>query len=459
MAKLWNGRFARGTHNLMEQFSESISFDRELAEVDIRASLAHAKMLNAVKLISTKDLSAVRKGMKEILESIRAGKFVYRTSDEDIHMAIESELTRRVGDPARRLHTARSRNDQVATDTRLWTREKIDLLSGLILNVQKALLATATREKDVVIPGYTHLQRAQPILASQHLLAYVEMLERDRERMADARKRVNRMPLGSCAMAGTTLPIDRQMVCKELGFDGLCENSMDAVSDRDFIVETLSALTLLFLHLSRFSEDVILWSGSEMGLIKLDDAWSTGSSIMPQKRNPDLMELTRGKTGRIVGSLMGMITVIKGLPMTYNRDLQEDKDPLFDAVATAELTLRCLAEFVPTIKFNRKRAASLLVDGFLDATVLAEYLVNKGLPFRSAHEVSGTLVRHAEENGLRLCEIPLEFMRGVSPLIGKDVFQCLNPQNTPKAYVSAGSAGHKEVSKALTRWKKRLAKK
>lgn len=452
MAKLWKGRFEGGTDKLLERFSESISFDKELAFVDIQGSLAHAKMLCECGLITKKDLAAIKRGMAEIKKELEAGTFVFDIANEDIHMSIEGALTKKVGDPAKKLHTARSRNDQVATDLRLWTRGKIDGLVGFIRALQKELFKVAQANKELVIPGYTHLQRAQPVLAAQHVLAYVEMLERDRERLLDARKRVNRMPLGACALAGTTLPIDRTITCKELGFDGLCENSMDAVSDRDFVIETLAALSLLFIHLSRFSEDVILWASSEWGLIKLHDAWSTGSSIMPQKRNPDLLELTRGKSGRVIGSLMSMLTVVKGLPMTYNRDLQEDKEPLFDAVATAELTLQCLAGFVPTIKFNTARAAQMLEGGYLDATVLAEYLVIKGLPFRECHSVSGKLVRIGEDSGRKLCEITLKEMQAICPLIKDDVFACLNPAQTPKAYVSQGSAGPKEVNRALSRW-------
>lgn len=456
MAKMWKGRFKGGTNKLMEEFSESISFDRELAFVDIQGSLAHAKMLAECKLITKKDLAAIRRGMKEIKSEIETGKFKYKISDEDIHMGIEAALTKKIGDPAKKLHTARSRNDQVSTDLRLWTRCKIDNLCELITQVQKALLKVASQNSELVIPGYTHLQRAQPVLISQHIMAYMEMLGRDKDRLLDARKRLNFMPLGACAMAGTTLPIDRRITCKELGFDGICPNSMDAVSDRDFVVEVLAAISVLFLHLSRFSEDVILWASSEWSLLVLHDSWSTGSSIMPQKRNPDLLELTRGKTGRVVGSLMSIITVIKGLPMTYNRDLQEDKEPLFDAVKTAEMTLECLAGFIPTIKFRKEVALEMLQDGFLDATVLAEYLVLKGLPFRECHEVSGTLVRIAEDSSRRLCDLTLKEMQDVSKLIGKDIFKCLNPAQTPKAYKSSGSAGNKEVNKSLKRWKTSL---
>jgi argininosuccinate lyase len=321
-----------------------------------------------------------------------------------------------------------------------------------------SLIGVAERERTLVIPGYTHLQRAQPVLLSHHLMAYVEMFARDRERLADCRRRTNRLPLGAGALAGTTLPIDREMVRRELGFEALCENSMDAVSDRDFVIETLSCLALIAVHTSRMAEDVILWTSSEWGLAKLDDAWSTGSSIMPQKRNPDLLELTRGKTGRVVGALVAMLMVVKGLPMSYNRDLQEDKEPLFDAVRNVDLVLECLAAFLPTLEFNPARAAEMLRDGFLDATVLAEYLVEKGLPFRSAHEASGSLVRKVEDRGLQLADLSLGEMKMASQLIDQGIFRRLDPARTPAAYVSVGSAGPKTLRQALTFWKKRLSK-
>ena len=456
MAKLWHGRFKKGTHPLLEQFSESLSFDRELAHVDIRGSLAHAAMLAKVKLISASDLKAIQKGLKTVEKEITDGKFVFRSEDEDIHMAVEARLTALIGEPAKRLHTARSRNDQVATDLRLWTREKLAGLGKLLRDVQKSMLRVAQKNAQLVIPGYTHLQRAQPVLLAQHLMAYIEMWERDAGRLEDAAGRLNHLPLGSCALAGTTLPIDRPAVAKALGFSGLCENSMDGVSDRDFVVETLSALALLFVHLSRLSEDVILWASSEWRLIKLDDAWSTGSSIMPQKRNPDFLELTRGKTGRVFGDLVAMLTIMKGLPMTYNRDLQEDKIALFDAVRTAEITLTCMKEFLPTLRFDARRAAEMLDGGFLEATALAEYLVGKGLPFRECHAISGTLVRICEDRGIRLADLSLPEMQKVCPRIAADVMARLVPQNTPAAYKSAGSAGNREVMKNLARLTKKL---
>ncbi|GHV23381.1 argininosuccinate lyase [Planctomycetales bacterium] len=456
--KLWHGRFKKGTHPLLEKFSESLSYDRELARVDIRGSLAHAAMLARVKLIAASDLASIKRGLAQVEKEIAGGTFVYRAADEDIHMAIEARLTAIAGEPAKRLHTARSRNDQVATDLRLWLRDKIAGLQKLLRRTQAAAVAVADREKELVIPGYTHLQRAQPVLLAQHLLAYVEMWERDFDRLADANRRVNFLPLGACALAGTTLPIDREFVAQELGFAGLCANSMDAVSDRDFVIETLAALAILFVHLSRLSEDLILWASSEWRLIKLDDAWSTGSSIMPQKRNPDFLELTRGKTGAIFGALTTLLTIMKGLPLTYNRDLQEDKTPLFGAVATAELTLTCFAEFIPTLFFDKKRAAAMLADGFLEATALAEYLVEKKTPFRDAHRISGELVRIAEDTDRRLADLSLEEMQAVSPAIGPDLLPRLNPQTLPNAYRSAGSAGTVEVKKSLARWKKKLGR-
>ena len=458
MAKMWKGRFNSSTHPLMEAFNQSLSFDQELGRQDIAGSLAHAAMLTSVGLLTKSEHAAIRKGLEGIDRDYRSGALRFDPANEDIHMSIEVELTRRIGEPAKKLHTARSRNDQVATDLRLWTREKQDLLDRRLGDLMRAVLSVAERERDLVVPGYTHLQRAQPVLLAHHLLAYVEMFGRDRERLADCRGRTNRLPLGSCALAGTTLPIDRDFVRRELGFDKLCDNSMDGVSDRDFVIETLSCLALAAVHASRLAEDIILWTSSEWGLARLDDAWSTGSSIMPQKRNPDLPELTRGKAARVIGSLVSLLVLVKGLPMTYNKDLQEDKEPLFDAVRTMDATLEALAAFFPTLAFDRQRAASMLVGGFLDATVLAEYLVDRGMPFRSAHEVSGRLVRLAEDSGRCLAEVTLKEMREVSSLFANDIFKRLDPAKTPGSYISAGGSGVREVSKALARWKKRLAK-
>ena len=456
MAKMWKGRFSAATHPLLETFSESLSFDRELAQVDIRGSCAHARMLAHVGLLTAKERDAILKGLDDIRQDIETGRFEYRAADEDIHMAIEGELTRRIGEPAKKLHTARSRNDQVATDMRLWCREAVDTLDTGLKTLQRRLLAKAREYRDTVVPGFTHLQRAQPVLLAQHLLAYVEMFGRDRERLADARARINRMPLGSCALAGTTLPIDRTFTMKALGFEALCMNSMDAVGDRDFCVELVAALALVMAHISRLSEDVILWSSSEWGLVTLADEWSTGSSIMPQKRNPDVCELARGKSGRVYGALMALLTLIKGLPMTYNRDLQEDKPQVFDAVRTAGITVTTLAGFVPSLAFNSDAARRMLTGGFLDATVVAEYLVEKGLPFRSAHEVSGRLVRLCEDRGGALSELSLEDFVAESPLFEPDIFKRLDPERVVKAYCSAGSAGTREVAKSLARWTRLL---
>ncbi len=456
MAKMWKGRFAAATHPLMEAFGASIAFDRELGKEDVQGSLAHAKMLCAAGLLTKKEHAAVKSGLEAIAKDIAAGTLLYDPANEDIHMSIEAELTKRIGEPAKKLHTGRSRNDQVATDLRLWCRGKQDALLARLRGVMVALMELARRERNLVIPGYTHLQRAQPVLLAHHLLAYVEMFGRDRERLEDCRRRTNRLPLGAGALAGSTLPLDREMVRRELGFDALAANSMDAVSDRDFVIETLSCLSLMAVHTSRLAEDIVLWTSSEFGLAKLDDAWSTGSSIMPQKRNPDLLELTRGKTGRVVGSLVSLLVTVKGLPMTYNRDLQEDKEPLFDAVRTMDFVLECLTEFLPTLSFSAERAAAMLRGGFLDATVLAEYLVERGMPFRSAHEVSGTLVRLAEDSGRELRDLTHEEMRAASPLIGIDVYKRLDPAKTPGSYATEGAASPRSVSRALTAWKKKL---
>ncbi len=455
---MWKGRFKSPTHPLMEAYNQSIAFDQELGKQDIQGSLAHAKMLAKVGLLRKDDYQAIKKGLETIAKDLAGGTLAFDPANEDIHMSVEAELTKHIGEPAKKLHTARSRNDQVATDLRLWAREKQDCIDTRLRDLMSSILALAVREKATVIPGYTHLQRAQPVLLAHHLMAYLEMFDRDRDRLADCRRRTNRLPLGSGALAGTTLPIDREFVRQELGFDDICRNSMDGVSDRDFVIETLACLSLVAVHVSRLAEDVILWTSSEWSLAKLDDAWSTGSSIMPQKRNPDLLELARGKSGRVIGSLVSLLVLLKGLPMTYNKDLQEDKEPLFDAVKTVDQTLETLAAFFPTLVFDRKRAAELLVDGFLDATVLAEYLVEKGLPFRSAHEVSGKLVRIAEDSGRRLADLGIKELLGVSPLFGDDVYKRLDPARTPQSYVSSGSSGIQEVGKALTRWKKRLAK-
>jgi argininosuccinate lyase len=455
---MWKGRFKGSTHPLLEAFGQSVSFDRELGRQDVAGSIAHARMLAAVGLLGAGECRAILKGLAAISRDMERGKLVFDPANEDIHMSVEAELTARIGEPAKKLHTGRSRNDQTVTDLRLWARERQDAIRERLRRVMLSLLAVAEREKRLIIPGYTHLQRAQPVLLAQHLLAYVEMFARDRERLDDCRRRTNRLPLGAGALAGTTLPIDREMVRRELGFDALCENSMDAVSDRDFAVETLACLALIAVHVSRLAEDVILWTTSEWGLAKLDDAWSTGSSIMPQKRNPDLLELARGKTGRVIGALVALLTVLKGLPLTYNRDLQEDKEPIFDAVRTVDSTLECLAAFLPTLRFNPERAARLLDEGFLDATALAEYLVEKGLPFRAAHEVSGKLVRLAEDSGRKLREIGLREMVAACRLIKDDVFARLEPSGTPSNYVSAGNAGPASVNRALASWKKKLAK-
>ncbi len=453
---LWGGRFRERPHPMLQAFSESLSVDRALAEVDLRASLAHAQMLRAQKLITAKELGALRKGLRAIERDLRADRLRLRPEDEDIHMAVEAELTRRVGEPARKLHTARSRNDQVATDLRLWSREAADRLMSAVRALQAAFVAAARAHQDLVIPGYTHLQRAQPVLLAHHLLAYVEMLDRDHGRLADCRKRLNRSPLGAGALAGTTLSIDRAATAEALGFDRPCANSMDAVADRDFCVELAAAAAVLCMHLSRFAEDAILWASQEWGLLRLPDAWSTGSSLMPQKRNPDLLELVRGKTGRVYGDLTALLTLLKGLALAYNRDLQEDKPPLFDAVRTALACLEVLTAFLPDARFDREAAQRLLQAGHLEATALAEHLVARGMPFRSAHEAVGKLVREAEARGCALADLPLETLRSADPGLDEDVRALLTPTAIVDAYRSAGSSARQQVGRALRRWARRL---
>jgi argininosuccinate lyase len=441
----------------MEEFNQSLRFDHELWRQDIEGSIAHAKMLSEVGLLDKADFKAIQGGLTSIAQDFAAGNIPLDPANEDIHMLVETELTARIGEPARRLHTARSRNDQVATDLRLWTRSKQDLLDKRLAQLELALVKLADREKKLVIPGYTHLQRAQPVLLAHHLLAYVEMFARDRERLADCRRRTNVLPLGACALAGTTLPIDRESTQRKLGFAAIANNSMDAVSDRDFVVETLAALSLIAIHVSRLAEDAILWTSSEWRLARLDDAWSTGSSIMPQKRNPDLLELARGKSGRVIGSLVALLVVLKGLPLAYDKDLQEDKEPLFDAVKTTDAVLSALTEFFPTLTFDQDRATELLSGGFLDATLLAEYLVEKGMPFRTAHDISGQLVRQAEERDVPLSGLTLTEFQAIHPDFTREVYERLDPARAPDFYRSAGSSGRRQVARALAAWKKRLS--
>jgi argininosuccinate lyase len=425
------GRFAKGRLPEVEAFTASLPFDRRLFRHDIRGSIAHANMLAKVKLISRAEAAQIVNGLRAIEGEIAAGKFKFEVADEDIHIAIERRLIEVAGDAGRKLHTARSRNDQVALDIRLFLKDEIPAVVALIEHLREALLDVASRHADTVMPGYTHMQRAQPVSLAHHILAYVDMLDRDRERCAQALARTDVMPLGAGALAGTTLQIDREAVAEALGFARIAENSMDAVSDRDFAVDFLSAAALLAVHLSRMSEEVILWTTAEFGFATLPDEFSTGSSMMPQKKNPDLLELIRGKSGRVIGDLVAMLTILKGLPLTYNSDLQEDKERVFDALDTIKPALDVSAKLWPRIKFNvdAMRAAA---GGFALATDLAEYLVERGTPFREAHEIVGALVRETIAAGKSLEDLALDDFRRHSPRFDSDVLEMLDPENSIK---------------------------
>jgi len=454
--KPWGGRFRKATAGSAERFTESISFDRRLWSYDIQGSIAHAQMLAKQKIISNADARKIIKGLEEIHAEINGGKFRFDPSLEDIHMNIEKALIRKAGDAGRKLHTARSRNDQVALDLRLYLKDETDTIIKLIRGLQKTILKAASRHANTLMPGYTHLQRAQPVILAHHLLAYVEMLQRDRERFDDALKRIDVMPLGACALAGTTLPTDRKYLAGLLGFKKIASNSMDAVSDRDFVVEFISAAAVLMMHLSRMAEEIVLWASEEFGFIEISDAFATGSSIMPQKKNPDVAELLRGKTGRVYGNLVAILTVMKALPLSYNRDMQEDKVPLFDTVDTVKASIEVLTDMYPEMKFNRKRLEETASGGFSTATELADYLVLKGMPFREAHETVGKIVSYCTDRGIGLEDVPMETFRKFSSLFRKDVYEAVSPSASVKRKKSWGGTAPSEVQKQIQRWKKRL---
>jgi argininosuccinate lyase len=419
---MWKGRFAKETAALVEQFGESISYDWRLYRHDIAGSIAHARAQVAAGLLSAEEFAQIEEGLRAIEADITAGNFEFKTSLEDIHMNIEAELTSRIGPAGAKLHTARSRNDQVATDTRLYCRAEIDVLHAGIQDLQQALLGQAGKHAATVVPAYTHLQRGQPVTVGHHLLAYVEMLDRDLGRLADCRKRLNVSPLGSGALAGSTINLDREAVAGELGFDGVTRNSMDAVADRDYIAEFLFVMALCGVHLSRLSEDLILWSSAEFGFVTLSDAHTTGSSLMPQKKNPDVCEITRGKTGRLLGNLVSLLTAVKGLPLTYNRDLQEDKEPLFDSVDTLKLTLAVNAEMIAAMEINEERCLAAAGDPMLLATDLADWLVRQGIPFRQAHELVGKAVAESVQSGTPLDKLDLPAIDPAFPAEASAVF-------------------------------------
>jgi argininosuccinate lyase len=446
---MWKGRFSQPTSQLVQSYGESVSFDWRLFAHDIRGSIAHSKGLLKAGIISSDEQFLIQAGLNAIQREIESGNFEWKESLEDVHMNIEAELTKRIGPAGAKLHTARSRNDQVATDVRLYTRDAVDAITALMHSLQRALIEAAERSGGAVVPGYTHLQRGQPVLFAHHLLAYVEMLSRDAARLSDARKRIDVMPLGSGALAGSTIIIDREYVAQQLGFSSYTQNSMDAVSDRDFAVEVIFAIALCGVHLSRLSEDVILWCSAEFGFVTLSDAHTTGSSLMPQKKNPDVAELTRGKSGRLVGNLMALLTLLKGLPMTYNRDMQEDKEPLFDSIDTIKAALAVFAEMIAGMEVNDARTRAATSDPMLLATDLADYLVNHGVPFRSAHEVIGKLVAFAD--------IPLAKYQEFSPAFEADLFACLNLETALAARKGIGAPSPQNVAAQIARWKEELS--
>ena len=455
--KAWSGRFSEAVDELVKRYTASVDFDKRLAIADITGSLAHARMLARQGIIAAGDLAAIESGMAQIRGEVEQGLFKWSIDDEDVHLNIEKRLTALVGDAGKRLHTGRSRNDQVATDIRLHLRGEIDRLCGLLRRVQHSLLEIAERNAATIMPGFTHLQVAQPVTFGHHMLAYFEMFDRDHSRLVDCRARMNRLPLGSAALAGTSYPIDRESVARELGFDGVCENSLDAVSDRDFAIEFTSVCSLAMVHISRLSEELILWMSPRFGFITLADRFCTGSSIMPQKKNPDVPELARGKTGRVLGHLVGLMTLMKGQPLAYNKDNQEDKEPLFDTIDTLGDTLTIFADMIGSIQVRPERMRAAALEGFSTATDLADYLVKKGLPFRDAHEAVARAVRHAEERGVDLADLTLAQMRAFSPLVEADIREVLTLEGSTASRDHVGGTAPAQVLQAIARARMRVA--
>ncbi len=454
--KTWSGRFNEPVSELVKKYTGSIDFDKRLAKWDIQGSLAHAEMLKQAGVLSANDVADIQQGMAEILADIENGRIEWSLDLEDVHMNIEKRLTDKIGDAGKRLHTGRSRNDQVATDIRLWLRDEISQIRLLIQSLQLALVELAESNAEVVMPGFTHLQVAQPVSFGHHMLAYVEMLGRDDERMADCRKRVNRMPLGAAALAGTTYPIRREVTAELLGFEQICQNSLDAVSDRDFAIEFTAAASLLMVHLSRLSEELILWMSPRFGFIDIADRFCTGSSIMPQKKNPDVPELVRGKSGRVIGHLTGLIMLMKSQPLAYNKDNQEDKEPLFDTVDTLIDTLRIYTDMMRGVRVKPENMRAAVMQGFATATDLADYLVKKGMPFRDSHEVVAKAVRHADDQGVDLSDLPLAVLQGFSDLVEEDVYLVLTPEGSLNARNHLGGTAPEQVLLQAARWKKQL---
>jgi argininosuccinate lyase len=454
--KTWGGRFHGETDDRVEAFTQSITLDHRLYRQDIAASKAHARMLAEVGLINADESHRIVTTLDVIAAEIERGEFPFSAKLEDIHTHIEHALIERLGDTGRMLHTGRSRNDQVATDVRLWVRDAIDQLDSRLWALQSALLAAAERDRDLVLPGYTHLQRAQPVLAAHYFLAYIEKFQRDRERLADCRRRVNVLPLGAAALAGTSLPIDRESVRRQLGFTALAANSLDASSDRDFAIEFVFDLSLCALHMSGWAEEWILWATTEFGFLELPDAFCTGSSIMPHKKNPDVLELIRGKAARVVADLQNLLVLVKGLPLAYNRDLQEDKTALFEAFDIVSASLELASALIHETRFRREMIEARLEDGHLDATTLMEFLITRGLPMRSAHEAVGKLVRQCEERRCRLADLPPDVYEGIGPGLGSSVYNVLGVAHALAAFRSAGSTAPAEVERQLGLWRQRL---
>jgi argininosuccinate lyase len=455
--KAWSARFSEPVTELVKRYTASVTFDKRLAMADIRGSLAHADMLSSVGILSAADLKSIQQGFQTIEQELRDGVFNWSVDLEDVHLNIERRLTELVGDPGKRLHTARSRNDQVATDIRLWLRDTIDDLQLALHSLQLALVDVADRHAGTIMPGFTHLQVAQPVTFGHHLLAYVEMLSRDADRLAECRRRVNQLPLGAAALAGTSYPIDRDRVARSLGFEGVCGNSLDAVSDRDFAIEFTAAASIIMMHVSRLSEELVLWMSPRVGFIDLADRFCTGSSIMPQKKNPDVPELARGKTGRVFGHLVALLTLMKGQPLAYNKDNQEDKEPLFDTADTLLQTLQIFVDLVGGIEVRAERMRLAAAEGFSTATDLADYLVKKGMPFRDAHEAVARAVRSAADRGVDLPDLTLEELRGVSNLIDADVSGVLTLEGSVDSRDHFGGTAPAQVRAAVARHRQRLA--
>ncbi len=451
--KPWGGRFSQPTSELVEKFTESVSFDRRLAPHDVALSIAHVKMLARQKIVDESTAEKVVSALQEILEEVEKGEFDWKEELEDVHMNIESRLLEKVGEAGGVLHTARSRNDQVATDTRLYVRGEVQKVLSLLKDLRRAFVEQAERHIDIVMPGYTHLQIAQPVLYAHHMLAYYHMFRRDAERFQDALRRVNVSPLGSCALAGTSLPIDRELTARLLGFEEVSRNSMDAVSDRDFVAEVVFDCALVMMHLSRLSEEIVLWSTEEFGFVELPDAFCTGSSIMPQKKNPDVSELTRGKTGRVYGDLVAILTVMKGLPLTYNRDLQEDKEPLFDALDTVKMSLKVNAELVRRMKPVARRMQEQAVKGFSLATDIADYLVRKGVPFRKAHRIVGRIVAYCLKEGKSFESMKVDEFKRFSPVFDESVLSLLDARASVNAKDIVGGTAFRQVKAEIEKIK------